>query len=84
MDDGMVLGHENMGIVAEFSDIFPTGYHGTGLAGVSPDNAVAARSALLRGAAQVFVIDKETDRLTLVAKIATSSCTLTAAAAPDS
>src|SRR2546427_10198917 len=51
------------------SDIFPTGYHGTELAGVSPGDTVAifcagpvgliaAHSAALRGAAQVFVVDK--------------------------
>ena len=47
------------------SDIFPTGYHGTELAGVAPGDTVAifgagpvgpmaAHSAALRGAAQVF------------------------------
>ena len=58
------------------SDIFPTGYHGTELAGVSPGDTVAifgagpvglmaAHSAALRGAAQVFVVDKAADRLAL-------------------
>lgn len=58
------------------SDIFPTGYHGTQLAGVEPGKTVAiygagpvgllaAHSAALRGAAQVFVVDKEPDRLRL-------------------
>ena len=58
------------------SDIFPTGYHGTELAGVGPGATVAifgagpvglmaAHSAMLRGAAQVFVVDKEPDRLAL-------------------
>ena len=58
------------------SDIFPTGYHGTELAQVRPGTSVAifgagpvglmaAHSALLRGAYQVFVVDKESDRLTL-------------------
>ena len=61
------------------SDIFPTGYHGTELAGVSPGATVAifgagpvglmaAHSAVLRGAAQVFVVDKEADRLALAEK----------------
>jgi len=61
---------------AMLSDIFPTGYHGTELAGVSPGDSVAvfgagpvglmaAHSAILRGAAQVFVVDKEPDRLRL-------------------
>jgi len=62
------------------SDIFPTGYHGTELAMVAPGKAVAvfgagpvglmaAYSAMLRGAARVFVVDKEPDRLALAAKI---------------
>src|ERR1700710_2750905 len=62
------------------SDIFPTGYHGTELAGVEPGKSVvifgagpvglmAAHSSLLRGASQVFVVDKEADRLALAEKI---------------
>jgi glutathione-independent formaldehyde dehydrogenase len=62
------------------SDIFPTGYHGTELAGVEPGESVAvfgagpvglmaAHSAFIRGAARVFVADKEPDRLALAAKI---------------
>ncbi|WP_207456328.1 glutathione-independent formaldehyde dehydrogenase [Desertivibrio insolitus] len=58
------------------SDVFPTGYHGTEMAGVSPGKTVAvfgagpvgllaAHSAMLRGAAQVFVVDKEADRLAI-------------------
>ena len=58
------------------SDIFPTGYHGTELAEVSPGDSVAvfgagpvglmaAHSAFLRGADRVFVVDKERDRLEL-------------------
>ena len=58
------------------SDIFPTGYHGTELVSVSPGDTVAvfgagpvglmaAHSAALRGAAQVFVVDKEPGRLAL-------------------
>ena len=58
------------------SDIFPTGYHGTELAMVTPGKSVAvfgagpvglmaAYSAVLRGASQVFVVDKEADRLAL-------------------
>jgi glutathione-independent formaldehyde dehydrogenase len=61
------------------SDIFPTGYHGTELAQVSPGKTaaifgagpvglMAAHSAMLRGASQVFVIDKEPDRLALAEK----------------
>ena len=58
------------------SDIFPTGYHGTELAGVRPGDTVAvfgagpvgllaAHSSYLRGAARVFVADLEPDRLAL-------------------
>jgi glutathione-independent formaldehyde dehydrogenase len=66
------------------SDIFPTGYHGTELAKVVPGKSVvifgagpvglmAAHSALLRGAARVWVVDKEPDRLALAEKIGATS-----------
>jgi glutathione-independent formaldehyde dehydrogenase len=56
------------------ADIFPTGYHGCELAGVSPGESVAvygagpvglmaAYSALLRGASKVFVVDRVPERL---------------------
>jgi glutathione-independent formaldehyde dehydrogenase len=56
------------------ADIFPTGYHGCELAEVSPGETVAvygagpvglmaAYSALLRGAAKVFVVDEVPERL---------------------
>jgi glutathione-independent formaldehyde dehydrogenase len=56
------------------ADIFPTGYHGCELAQVSPGESVAvygagpvglmaAYSALLRGAAKVFVVDQVRERL---------------------
>jgi len=62
------------------SDIFPTGYHGCDLADVGPGHTVAvfgagpvgllaAHSAFLRGAARVFVADKEADRLKLAESI---------------
>lgn len=62
------------------SDILPTGYHGTELArvglgdsvviyGAGPVGLMAAMSADLRGADQVFVIDRQVDRLALVDKI---------------
>ncbi|HVT75562.1 MAG TPA: glutathione-independent formaldehyde dehydrogenase [Acidimicrobiales bacterium] len=62
------------------SDIFPTGYHGTELAEIGPGDSVAvfgagpvglmaAHSAFLRGASQVFVVDKEEDRLRLAKQI---------------
>lgn len=69
-------GEEHEADFALLSDIFPTGYHGTELAGVRPGSSVAifgagpvglmaAHSAWLRGASQVFVVDKEPDRLAL-------------------
>ena len=64
--------HENDFIL--LADIFPTGYHGCHLAGVSPGETVAvygagpvglmaAYSALLRGASRVFVVDRVSERL---------------------
>ncbi len=61
------------------SDIFPTGYHGAALAGVSPGDTVvvfgagpvgllAAHSSYLRGASQVYVVDLHKDRLALAAR----------------
>ncbi len=61
------------------SDIFPTGYHGAALAGVSPGDTVvvygagpvgllAAHSSYLRGAARVFVVDMHKDRLDLASR----------------
>lgn len=62
------------------SDIFPTGWHGTALAGVSPGDDVAvfgagpvglmsAHAALIQGAARVFVVDHQPDRLRLAESI---------------
>jgi threonine dehydrogenase-like Zn-dependent dehydrogenase len=62
------------------SDIFPTGYHATELARVSPGESVAifgagpvglmaAYSASLRGAAQILLVDHQHDRLRLAEKI---------------
>jgi glutathione-independent formaldehyde dehydrogenase len=62
------------------SDIFPTGYHATELAGVQPgDNVViygagpvglmAACSATIKGAAMVMVVDTHKDRLALAEKL---------------
>ncbi|GLU48533.1 glutathione-independent formaldehyde dehydrogenase [Nocardiopsis ansamitocini] len=61
---------------AMLADIFPTGYHGCELADVSPGETVAvygagpvglmaAYSAFLRGASQVFVVDQVPERLRL-------------------
>ena len=58
------------------SDILPTGYHGTELAqvgigdsvviwGAGPVGIMAAMSANLRGAAEVYVVDLQQDRLKL-------------------
>jgi threonine dehydrogenase-like Zn-dependent dehydrogenase len=62
------------------SDILPTGYHGTELAqvgigesvviwGAGPVGLMAAMSAALRGADQIFVVDRQPDRLRLAAKL---------------
>ncbi|WP_433652945.1 glutathione-independent formaldehyde dehydrogenase [Micromonospora zamorensis] len=62
------------------SDIFPTGWHGTELAGQRPGDTVAvfgagpvglmaAYSALIKGADRVFVVDKEPDRLAMAEQI---------------
>ena len=62
------------------SDIFPTGYHATELAGVKPGDTVviygagpvglmAAYSANLKGASKVMVVDTHKDRLKLAEKI---------------
>ena len=58
------------------SDIFPTGYHATELAGVKPGETVviygagpvglmAAHSANIKGASKIMVVDSHADRLTL-------------------
>lgn len=62
------------------SDIFPTGYHATELAGMKPGDSVvvygagpvglmAATSAFVKGASRVFVVDTHKDRLKLAEKI---------------
>ncbi|MFD8363069.1 glutathione-independent formaldehyde dehydrogenase [Streptomyces hygroscopicus] len=64
------------------ADIFPTGYHGCELAEVSPGESVvvygagpvglmAAYSAMLRGAATVFVVDRIPERLDKAREIGT-------------
>jgi glutathione-independent formaldehyde dehydrogenase len=61
------------------SDIFPTGFHATELAGVKPGERVviygagpvglmAAMSSVLKGASQVMVVDTHKDRLALAEK----------------
>lgn len=62
------------------SDIFPTGWHGVELSGFQPGDRVAvfgggpvglmaAHSALIRGASEVFVVDRVPDRLRLAESI---------------
>ncbi len=65
---------------AMLADIFPTGYHATELAEVGPGESVAvygggpvglmaAYSAVLKGAAKVFVVDRVANRLKLAEQI---------------
>jgi glutathione-independent formaldehyde dehydrogenase len=62
------------------SDIFPTGYHATVLAGVEPGDSVviygagpvglmSAMSASIKGASKVMVVDTHPDRLALAEKM---------------
>lgn len=62
------------------SDIFPTGWHATRLAGLQPGDSVviygagpvglmAALSANIQGASKVMVVDHQPDRLALVKKL---------------
>src|SRR6201994_1599474 len=62
------------------SDIFPTGYHATEMAGVQPGETVviygggpvglmAALSATLKNASKVMVVDRHPDRLALADKL---------------
>jgi len=73
-------GDEHENDFAMLADIFPTGYHGTELAQVSPGESVvvmgagpvglmAAYSALLRGAATVYSVDRVPHRLRLAEQI---------------
>ena len=61
------------------SDIFPTGWHATELAGLMPGESVviygagpvglmAAYSAAIKGAGQIMVVDRHPDRLSLAEK----------------
>src|ERR1017187_2951364 len=62
------------------SDIFPTGWHATRLADLKPGESIvifgagpvglmAAMSARVQGASQIFVVDGKSDRLKLAEKI---------------
>ena len=70
--------HEND--FAMLADIFPTGWHGTVLAGLQPGQSIAvygagpvglmaAYSAKLQGASKVFSVDRVASRLELAAQI---------------
>ncbi|MFI7022982.1 glutathione-independent formaldehyde dehydrogenase [Micromonospora sp. NPDC049900] len=70
--------HEND--FAMLADIFPTGYHGVAMSELRPGETItvmgggpvglmAAYSAVLRGAAEVFVVDRVPDRLRLAESI---------------
>jgi glutathione-independent formaldehyde dehydrogenase len=73
-------GSEHENDFTMLSDVFPTGYHATELAQVSPGRTVAifgagpvglmaAHSANLRGASQTFVVDFQPDRLALAERM---------------
>lgn len=73
-------GTEHEADFAMLADIFPTGYHATALAQVGPGETVAvmgagpvglmaAYSALIKGAAKVFCVDRVTSRLRLAEQI---------------
>ncbi|QOC94027.1 glutathione-independent formaldehyde dehydrogenase [Micromonospora craniellae] len=70
--------HEND--FAMLADIFPTGYHGVAMSEMRPGETItvmgggpvglmAAYSAMLRGAAEVFLVDRVPDRLRLAESI---------------
>lgn len=65
---------------AMLSDIFPTGWHATRLAGLTPGDSIviygcgpvglmAAHSAIIQGASKVMIIDRHPDRLRLAEEI---------------
>lgn len=74
---------------AMLADIFPTGYHGCELADVRPGESVAvygagpvglmaAYSARLRGASQIFVVDRVPERLAKAETIGATAIDFTA------
>jgi len=73
-------GEEKQSDYVMLADIWPTGYHATELAGVRPGDSVviygcgpvglmAAFSAVLRGAADIYIVDRHPDRLRLAEMI---------------
>jgi glutathione-independent formaldehyde dehydrogenase len=82
-------GDEHEADYAMLADIFPTGYHGCELADVRPGESVAvygagpvglmaAYSARLRGAAQIFVVDRVPERLAKAESIGATPIDFTA------
>ncbi|MFD3523886.1 glutathione-independent formaldehyde dehydrogenase [Streptomyces sp. NPDC058653] len=82
-------GEEHEADFALLADIFSTGYHATELAGVMPGETVAVfgagpvglmagYSAILKGAARVFVVDRVKDRLDLVKQMGATPIDYTA------
>ena len=73
-------GDEHENDFTMLSDVFPTGWHGVVLSGMQPGDRVAvfgggpvglmaAHSATLQGASQVFLVDEQADRLRLAESI---------------
>lgn len=73
-------GHEREADYVMLSDIFPTGWHATELAGLKPGESIviygcgpvglmAAHSAMIKGASKVIVVDRHPDRLRLAEEI---------------
>ena len=71
---------EKEGDYVMLSDIFPTGWHATELAGLKPGESIviygcgpvglmAAHSAMIKGASQVIIVDRHNDRLRLAEQI---------------
>jgi glutathione-independent formaldehyde dehydrogenase len=80
-------GNEHERDFTMLSDIFPTGHHGTALAGVEPGRTVAVfgagpvglmavLSADIRGASQTFVVDFQPDQLALAEKMGATAVNL--------
>ena len=77
---GLPPGTEHENDFTMLSDIFPTGWHGVAMSGLQPGERIAifgagpvglmaAHSAFLQGASEVFVVDQQPDRLKLAESI---------------
>jgi glutathione-independent formaldehyde dehydrogenase len=73
-------GEEKQTDYVMLADIWPTGYHATELAGVQPGDSVviygcgpvglmAAYSSVIRGAGNIFIVDRHPDRLRLAESV---------------